>query len=207
LSLFLRLEAMRPGLGSVILALAIAGCGPGATPWVKASAPTPATTFIPVSQPFQLFTHCGIMTTQFAGRTFYLAELYPARVSFAGSLGNGLVSGRMTLLSPHVARFSDPAGNQILFVDQLPGALNITYPFAVHVLSGGNSLIDEQFAGRHWHTTETLPGVKGPPYGNGMDSFTEVPGTLTIVDAEDAVFRSDAGEVVHFTALGFVGCD
>jgi hypothetical protein len=113
----------------------------------------------------------------------------------------------MTLLSPHVARFSDPAGNQILFVDQLPGALNIPYPFAVHVLSGGNTLSDEQFAGRHWHTTETLPGVKGPPYGNGMDSFTEVHGTLTIVDAEDAVFRSDAGGVLHFTELGFVGCD
>ena len=40
-----------------------------------------------------------------------------------------------------------------------------------------------------------------------MDRVTEVYGTLTIVDAEDAVFRSDAGAVVHFTALGPVGCD
>jgi len=207
LSLFLRLEAVRRGLGSVIVALLVAGCGPGVTPSVKASTASAVPTFIPVSQPFRLFTHCGILTTEFAGRTFYLAELYPARVSLGGSLGNPAVSGTMTLLSAHVARFSDPAGNQILFVDQLLGALNIPYPFAVHVLSGGNSLTDEQFAGRHWHTTETLPGVKGPPYGNGMDSFTEVHGTLTIVDAEDAVFRSEAGAVVHFTALGFVGCD
>jgi hypothetical protein len=40
-----------------------------------------------------------------------------------------------------------------------------------------------------------------------MDSFTEVHGRLTIVDAEDAVFRSDAGAVVHDTALAPVGCD
>jgi hypothetical protein len=205
LSLFLRLEAMRRGLGVFVVALLIAGCAPGLTPSARASPPAP--TFIPVSQPFQLFTHCGILTTQFAGRTFYLAELYPARVSFVENPGNPMVSGTMTLLSPHVARFTDPAGNQILFVDQLPGALNSPYPFAVHVLSGGNTLSDEPFAGRHWHTTETLPGVKGPPYGNGMDSSTEVHGTLTIVGAEDAVFRSDAGGVLHFTALGFVGCD
>jgi hypothetical protein len=198
---------MRRGLGLVVVALLLAGCGPGVTPSVNASTATAVRTFIPMSQPFRLFTHCGILTTEFAGRTFYLAELYPARVSSVGGMGNPMVSGTMTLLSPHVARFSDPAGNQILFVDQLPGALNIPYPFAVHVLSGGNTLIDEQFAGRHWHTTETLPGVKGPPYGNGMDSFTEVHGTLTIVDAEDAVFRSDAGAVVHYTALAPVGCD
>jgi len=160
-----------------------------------------------VSHPFRLVTHCGILTTYIAGQTFYLAELYPARVTFQENPGDPEVSGTMTLLSPHVARFTDHAGNQILFVDQLPGALNTPYPFAVRVLSGGNTLIDEQFAGRRWHTTETLPGVKGPPYGNGMDSFTEVHGTLTIIDAEDAVFRSDAGGVVHFTALGPIGCD
>jgi hypothetical protein len=198
---------MRRCLLLVIVAVLIAGCATGATPSLKASTATPAPTFIPVSRPFRLFTHCGILTTYIAGRTFYLAELYPARVSLVGNPGDPEVSGTMTLLSPHVARFSDTAGNQVLFVDQLPGALNTPYPFAVHVLSGGNTLIDEQFAGRHWHTTETLPGVKGPPYGNGRDSFTVVQGTLTIVDAEDAIFRSDAGGVVHYTALGFVGCD
>jgi hypothetical protein len=198
---------MRRGVGLAVVAILIAGCGPRATPSAKALTATAVPTFVPVSQPFRLLTHCGILTTYFAGRTFYLAELYPARVSFVGSLGNPMDSGTMTLLSPHVARFSDPAGNQILFVDHLPGALNIPYPFAVHVLRGGNTLIDEQFAGRHWHPTETLPGVKGPPYGNGMDSFTEVHGTLAIVDAEDAVFRSDAGGVAHFTALGFISCD
>jgi hypothetical protein len=154
-----------------------------------------------------LFTHCGILTTYIAGRTFYLAELYPARVVFQGNPGNPEVSGSMTMLSPHVARFSDSAGNQILFVDQPPGALNTPYPFVAHVMSGGNTMSDEQFAGRHWRTTETLPGVKGPPYGNGQDRSTTVGGQFTIIDAEDAVFRSDAGAVLHFTALPPAGCD
>jgi len=189
----------------VVMALLITGCGSRVTGSASSSSPT--STFTPVSQPFRLFTHCGILTTYIAGHTFYLAELYPARVSFEGNPGNPEVSGSMTMLSPHVARFSDSSGKQIVFVDQLPGTLNTPYPYTVRVLSGGNALMDEPFAGRRWHTTETLPGVKGPPYGNGMDTFTEVPGTLTIVDAEDAVFRSNAGGVVHFTALGPIGCD
>jgi hypothetical protein len=154
-----------------------------------------------------LFTHCGILTTYIGGRTFYLAELYPARVSFQSNPGSPEVSGSMTMLSAHVGRFSDSAGNQILFVDQQPGSLNTPYPFVIHVMSGGNQLSDEQFAGRHWHTTETLPGVTGPPYGNGQDRSTIVGGTFTIIDAGDAVFRSDAGAMVHFAALPPAGCD
>jgi hypothetical protein len=153
-----------------------------------------------------LFTHCGILTTYFAGRTFYLAELYPARVAVVIP-GRPEVPGTMTLLSPHVAAFVDQTGYRVLFVDQFPGLLNTPYPFAVHVMSGGNQLSDEQFAGRHWHTGETLPGVTGPPYGNGQDRSTSVGGTFAIVDSNDAVFRSYAGAVLHFTALPAVGCD
>ena len=195
---------MRRWFGLAVVALLVAGCDPGVAPSAKASRPTPTPTFIPLSQPFRLHTHCGVLWTYFAGRMFYLQELYPGRVSY---LGDPEAVGTMTLLSAHVAEFSDSAGHLIRFVDQLPGQTNMPYPFVVRVLSGGNALIDEQFAGRLWHTTETLPGVKGPPYGNGMDRFTAVHGTLTLVDAEDAVFRSDAGAVVHFTAPGPVGCD
>ena len=197
---------MRRGLGLAVAAVLMAGCGiAAATPAMLSPTQTPS--FTPVTQPFRLVTHCGILTTYVAGRIFYLAELYPARVSFVGTPGSPLVSGAMTMLSPHVARFSDPAGNQILYVDQPPGALNTPYPYVVRVLSGGSTLSDEQFAGRHWHTTETIPGVSGPPYGNGLDRVTEVPGTLTIVDAQDAVFRSNAGAVLHFTAVPPAGCD
>ncbi len=117
------------------------------------------------------------------------------------------VTGTMTLLSPHVAAFVDPAGNRVLFVDQLPGALNTPYPYVVRVMSGGNQIGDEQFAARHWHTAETLPGVTGPPYGNGQDRSTSVGGTFTIIDTYDGVFRSQAGALLHFTALPQVGCD
>jgi hypothetical protein len=194
----------------VAAAFLIAACrGTSAPGAATLASPTPSISngFSPLPQPFRLFTHCGILTTYFAGRTFYLAELYPSRVAVPGNPGSPEVAGTMTLLSAHVAAFVDPAGGRILFVDQLPGALNTPYPFAVHVMSGGNQLSDEQFAGRHWHTVETLPGVTGPPYGNGQDRSTLVGGTFTIVDADDGVFRSQAGSVLHFTALPPAGCD
>ena len=196
---------MRAGLAVTVAAGLIAGCGEAATTAGKPSAA--ATSAISQPQPFNLFTHCGILTTYFAGRTFYLAEVYPSRVQVSTDPGRPEVTGTMTLLSPHVAAFVDHAGNRVLFVDQLPGALNTPYPFAVGVMSGGNQIGDEQFAGRRWHTAETLPGVVGPPYGNGQDRSTSVGGTFTIIDAEDGVFRSYAGAVLHFSALPPAGCD
>jgi len=196
---------MRAAFAVTVAAMLIAGCGEAATTTAKPSAA--ATAAISQSQLFNLFTHCGILTTYFAGRTFYLAELYPSRVQVSTDPGRPEVPGTMTLLSPHVAAFVDHAGNRVLFVDQLPGALNTPYPFAVGVMSGGNQIGDEQFAGRRWHTAETLPGVAGPPYGNGQDRSTSVGGTFTIIDAEDGVFRSYAGAVLHFTALPLTGCD
>jgi hypothetical protein len=204
---------MRARLAVTVAALLVGACGDGAATTARPSgtivgfSPPAKTTAIGVPQPFNLFTHCGILTTYFSGRTFYLAELYPARATVIGNPGWPEVSGTMTSLSPHVAAFVDPAGNRVLFVDELPGALNTPYPFAVHVMSGGNQLSDEQFAGRHWHTGETLPGVMGPPYGNGQDRSTSVGGTFTIIDSYDGVFRSQAGAVLHFTALAQVGCD
>lgn len=195
---------MRAGLAVTVAAMLIAGCGEAAT---TAGRPSAATARVSQPQPFNLFTHCGILTTYFAGRTFYLAELYPARVQVIGNSGSPEVPGTMTLLSPHVAEFVDPAGNRVLFVDEFPGALNVPYPFSVRVMSGGNQLSDEQFAGRHWHTVETLPGVTGPPYGNGQDRSISVAGAFTIIDSNDAVFRSQAGGVLHFTALPPAGCD
>lgn len=160
--------------------------------------------FPSLSQPFNLFTHCGILTTRIWGRPFFLAELYPSRVPIAG---NPVESGTMTMITPHVAEFTDAEGHHIRFVDQLPGQLNQPYPFTVHVLDGGNQLIDEGFAGRMWQTHDTLPGIVGPPYGNGQDRFTTVSGTFTLVSDSEAVFKSDAGAVAHFTVPPPAGCD
>jgi hypothetical protein len=203
---------MRYGLLVVVTALVVAGCaGPSAAgttvAGAAASSPSANGPEIQRPQPFNLFTHCGILTTYFAGRTFYLAELYPSRVRITVNAGRPEVAGTMTLLSPHVAAFVDPAGNRILFVDKLPGATDTPYPFAVHVMSDGKILSDEQFAGRRWHTAETLPGVISPPYGNGLDRSTLVAGTLTLIDAQDATFHSQAGAILHFTALPPIGCD
>ena len=202
---------MRAALAITVAAMLMAGCGGAATTTAKPSAVATAAIsqsqpFNSQPQPFNLFTHCGILTTYFAGRTFYLAELYPARVPVMDP-GRPEVPGTMTLLSAHIAAFVDHAGNRVLFVDAFPGAVNTPYPFAVGVMSGGNQIRDEQFAGRRWHTAETLPGVAGPPYGNGQDRSTSVGGTFTIIDAEDGVFRSYAGAVLHFTALPLTGCD
>jgi len=177
--------------------LLVAACG-GAQRSPASATPSPP----PLSEPFLLSTHCGVLSTEFAGRTFYLEELYPIRIPALAMPEAGF----MTLLSPHVAEFSDPAGNRIRFVDYLPGETNHPYPLAVRVASGGNHVMDEPFAGRHWQTTETLPGVVGLPYGNGMDRVTFVQGTFTIVDPRDAIFKNGAG-VLHFSALPPMGCD
>ncbi len=111
----------------------------------------------------------------------------------------------MTLLSPHLAVFRPSRGHAIQFVDSLPGVTSQPYPFRVYVLSGGNQLIDRGFAGRLWRAQGTLPGVVGPPYGNGQDRFTEVDGTMTLTGPDTAVFRSGAGAEVRFVLVHHSG--
>src|ERR1700674_1113999 len=120
---------MRAAFAVTVAAMLIAGCGEAATTTAKPSAA--ATAAISQCQLFNLFTHCGILTTYFAGRTFYLAELYRARVPVMDP-GRPEVLGTMTLLSAHVAAFVDHMGNRVLFVDQLPGALDTPYAFVAH---------------------------------------------------------------------------
>ena len=164
--------------------------------------------FAPVSQSFSLYTHCGILTTYFVGRTFYLETLDPSGVSLAGQpLGNPFAQGVMTLLSPHVAEFTDAAGHRVRFVDYLPGEIDHPYPLTVFVISGGNQVGDRQFAGRRWRTSDALPGVVGPPYGNGRDAYTVVKGTMTLLGDGNARFTSDAGAILRFSPLPPAGCD
>src|ERR1700730_18558724 len=148
---------MRAGLAVTVAAGLIAGCGEAATTAGKPSAA--ATSAISQPQPFNLFTHCGILTTYFAGRTFYLAEVYPSRVQVSTDPGRPEVPGTMTLLSPHVAAFVDHAGNCGLFGAQLPGALNTPSPFVVDAVSGATFLGDEHYPGRRCPAAEALPGL------------------------------------------------
>lgn len=195
---------MRAGLAAIVAALLIAGCDTPTTGSARASPrPTPTPAFIPVSEPFDLYTHCGILGTDFAGRAFYLETLDPSDVPYRG---NPSAPGWMTLVSPHVAEFTDAGGHRIRFVDYLPGEVDHPYPLTVLVMSGGNQLGDRQFAGRRWRTTDTLPGVVGPPYGNGQDAFTEVYGTMTLLGDGNARFKSNAGAIARFSPLPPVGC-
>ena len=158
-----------------------------------------------VSYPYRLFTHCGVFSTRFDGRPFYVQAIDPSTVT--AGLNNPEDVGVMTLLSPHLAIFRTSAGNLIRFVESTPGVIGRPYPFRVYVLSGGNQLIDRGFAGRLWRAQGTLPGVVGPPYGNGQDRFTVVDGMMTLTGSGTAVFQSGSGAKVEFVTVGPVACD
>jgi hypothetical protein len=150
----------------------------------------------------QLPTHCGVLETQFDGRVFYVKSLYPS--DLPPGLEGPTDLGTMTLMGAHLALFQDPAGHSIRFVDSPPGVIGNAYPFTAHVLAGGDTLIDEHFAGRLWHPQGTLAGVSGPPYGNGHDAWTPVPGTMTLLSGDKSVFRTDGGTTVDFARADFV---
>ena len=148
---------------------------------------------------YQLVTHCGVLEIRFDGRAFYIDSLNPA--GGLTGLNQPVDEGTMTLLSSHLAEFSDLAGHHIRFVDTPPGVIGNAYPFTVHVLAGGSQLIDERFAGRLWHPRGTLPGVSGPPYGNGHDSNTAVSGSLTLTSADRAVFMTPSKATIVFARI------
>ena len=152
----------------------------------------------------QLPTHCGVLETQFDGRVFYVQSLYPSDIP--RGLDGPTDLGTMTLQGAHLALFQDPAGHSIRFVDSPPGVIGQSYPFEVHVLAGGNALVDEHFAGRVWHPQGTLPGVSGPPYGNGHDANTTVPGSISLRSADEAAFRAAGGATVSLARIPVV-CD
>jgi hypothetical protein len=158
-----------------------------------------------IAYSYRLHTHCGVLGTRFDGRPFYVEAVDPSTVTTG--LDNPEDLGTMTLVSPHLAVFVTSQGHIIQFVDSPPGVVGQPYPFRVLVLSGGNQLIDRQFAGRLWRAQGSIPGVVGPPYGNGQDRFTEVDGTITLIAPDTAAFRSAAGAQVRFVAVEPGGCD
>jgi len=214
-----RKMGFRLALAAVVLALA--GCGePPARGEVALPAPTAGEvrpldcpTFNcerPGVQPgmpylYRLHTHCGVLSVFFDGRPFYVEAIEPSSVTWG--LQNPFNDGTMTLVSHGVAEFRDPQGHVIRFVDDPPGVIGYPYPSQVHVHSGGNRLLEVAFAGRRWQPQGTLPGVTGPPYGDGHDRFTTVEGTMVLLSSDRAAFRSQAGAVVPFTLAPITGCD
>lgn len=196
---------MRRSLLPVVLFSLLAGCTTAGLPPAPSHVAAPQAGGASAAFPFQLLTHCGILRTVVQGRVFYLTELSPARIT--ARFDEPVTDGVMTLVTPDLAEFRTHYGDLIDFTDQLPGEIERPYPFQVHVLSGGNTLIDEQFAGRIWHPLDTIPGVTGPPYGNGRDASAPVDGTFTIQTDDHALFRSRSGALVRFVAVPPGGCD
>jgi hypothetical protein len=158
-----------------------------------------------VEYSYRLSTHCGVLATRFDGREFYVDAIDPLTVT--SGLNNPEDLGSMTLTSSHVAVFQTSTGNLIRFVDSPPGVIGQPYPFRVFVLSGGNQVVDRRFAGRLWRAQGILPGVVGPPYGNGQDGFTIVDGTMTLTGPDAAVFKRGNGAQVQFVLEAPLGCD
>lgn len=203
---------------AVVVAGTACGAGPtglegGRSSEQKAPSPNPCPrvtcdapgTRVNFSYPYRLFTHCGVLETRFDGRAFYIAAIDPDSVT--GGLNDPEDVGTMMLVSPHVAVFRSASGNLIRFVDSPPGVTGRAYPFRILVQSGGNQLNESRFAGRLWRAQGTLPGVTGPPYGNGQDRFTVVNGTMTLTGQQTAVFRSSTGTEVQFVDEGPMLCD
>jgi hypothetical protein len=211
---------MRHWPACLLIALAVPACaGIGVAPAASPSpgdrslAPDPCSGYTcsgPGAQlngayAYRLHTHCGVLSTWFDGRAFYVEAVDPSTIT--SGLDNPEDIGTMTLLSPHTAVFRASAGKMIRFADAFPGVIGEPYPFRVYVLSGGNQLIDRGFAGRLWQAEGSLPGVTGPSPGpKGQDALTLVEGTMTLISGDMAVFRDRAGGEVRFKLRGPVGC-
>lgn len=173
-------------------------------PCISEGCPAPGAQ-LNVSYPYSLSTHCGVLEIRLDGRVFVLEALNPADVLVG--LDQSTDTGTMVFLTAHLAEFRDTAGHTIRFVDSYPGLIGKAYPFTARVYPG-NQIIDGRFAGREWHASGTLPGVSGPPYGNGQDRFTAVTGTLTLVSADRATFATPNGATVEFVRVDPIpGCD
>jgi hypothetical protein len=98
------------------------------------STPIPTSTATEVAttatgEPFSLLTHCGISTTQFAGRDWVAATPLPqprVRDDATGVVvADGHTSGTMTVIDDDLLRFTvtDPAVEEVgLTVDFVPAA-------------------------------------------------------------------------------------
>ena len=118
---------VRAGLLVAAAALTLSACGaqapaapatPTAPPPAPAVAPTGGDVDHPVigvAYPFELFTHCGIRTAEFGGRSW--AAVHPTDQPHPG--GHDTTAGTMTLVSGDAARF-DYAGSTAEFVPVIP---------------------------------------------------------------------------------------
>lgn len=102
-----------PGLG-------LSGCdangGSGGRPTATASMIDPA-----AAQPHQLFTHCGVIWTQFLGKSWFASPpLSDGSGNPPAGFGNPVDHGTIQVVGPHQLRYVSSGGRTVTFVDTLP---------------------------------------------------------------------------------------
>jgi len=124
---------------AVVALVGLAGCASAdVAPQAAPSAQTPSTTSTSTQaaatatatgEPFSLLTHCGISTTQFAGRDWVAVTPLPEpqiRDDVTGVVvSDGYTTGTMTVVNDDLVRFTvtDPTVKEVgLTVDFVPAA-------------------------------------------------------------------------------------
>lgn len=102
---------------ALALCLGLAACDAGGT-----TAPaTPSAADASAPQPHQLYTHCGVVFTEFQGITWYAdPPLSDGNGNPPAGFGNPTDRGTMRRVSQHEAQYLSSAGRTVKFVDTLP---------------------------------------------------------------------------------------
>ena len=101
--------------------LAVSGCGAASDAPSGSPAPTASVLDLGAAQPHQLYTHCGVIWTQFQGATWYAdPPLSDGNGNPPPGFGNPTDSGTMRRVSAHRAQYVSSSGRTVTFVDSLP---------------------------------------------------------------------------------------
>jgi hypothetical protein len=107
-----------PLIAGTVAAIVLAACGSGPAAHVITPArPSPAAPAAAgSSQPYQLYTHCGIDEARIGNRYFEAVHpLSDGQGNPPAGWGNPYQQGTMTLISPAEAVFRDSTGHQVQF--------------------------------------------------------------------------------------------
>jgi hypothetical protein len=108
---------------ALVAACLLVACGSADTGSPPPQA-APTTIDLAGSQPHQLYTHCGVVWTQFQGQVWYAD---PPQVDAAGNppagFGDPVDNGTMRRISAHQAEYVSSSGKVVAFSDtEPPGA-------------------------------------------------------------------------------------
>lgn len=105
----------------MLVLLVLTACG--ASPGGAATPPANPSVAVAQSTPYSLYTHCGILSVEVNGHTYYAQPpLGDGSGNPPPGWGNPYDDGTLTMVDVHRAKFRDPAGNTATFTDTPVGA-------------------------------------------------------------------------------------